>query len=89
MTNAEDITSSNANQWGVSGGAVVGQVSPGSPAGRLGLAPNDIITAVNGIPVTSSGNLTEILFSQIQPGHPMTLRYLHKGRPMQATSTSQ
>ncbi len=85
VTNADDVTSVDANQYGLSGGAEVGQVVPGSPAARLGLGPSDIITAVNGNAVTSSGSLTEILYSEGQPGHPMTIRYLHNGKPLQAS----
>lgn len=85
ITNADTVTSADADQYGLSGGAEIGQVWPGSPAGRLGLDPNDIITSVNGIPVTSSGTLTQILFTQAEPGHPITIRYLHKGKPVQAT----
>ena len=48
MVNADDITSAVADQYSVSGAAQVGQVSPGSPAGRMGLRPDDIITSLNG-----------------------------------------
>jgi S1-C subfamily serine protease len=85
VTNADDVTSVDANQYGFSGGAEVGQVVPGSPAARAGLRPSDIITSINSRPVTSSGTLTQIVISLGQPGHPLTIRYLHKGKPVQAT----
>ena len=64
VIDAEDVTSAVRQPVRPVRGAEVGQVSPGSPAGRLGLGPNDIITSVNGNPVTSSGTLTQILFTQ-------------------------
>jgi S1-C subfamily serine protease len=80
VVNADDVTSAVADQYGVSGAAVVGQVAPGSPAGRMGLRPNDIITSMNGQAVTSSGTLTQILFSQAVPGRGMIIRYVHNGK---------
>jgi S1-C subfamily serine protease len=79
IVNADDITSAVANQYSVSGAAEVGQVSPGSPAGRMGLRPDDVITSMNGTPVTSSGTLTEVLFTQGVPGRALSIRYLHNG----------
>ncbi len=80
IVDADDVTSTVANQYSVSGAAQVGQVSPGSPAGRMGLRPDDIVTALNGSLVTSSGTLTEILFTQGVPGRPLSIRYVHDGK---------
>jgi S1-C subfamily serine protease len=80
IVDADDVASTVANQYNVSGAAQVGAVSAGSPAGRMGLRPNDIITSMNGNLVTSSGTLTEILFTQAVPGHPLTIRYVHNGK---------
>jgi S1-C subfamily serine protease len=85
IADADDITSAVANQYSVSGAAEVGQVSPGSPAGRMGLRPHDVITSMNGMPVTSSGTLTEVLFTQGVPGRPLSIRYLHNGTWYQGT----
>jgi putative serine protease PepD len=80
IVDADDVVSAVANHYGVSGAAEVGQVSPGSPAGRMGLRPNDIITSMNGTLVTSSGTLISILFTDGVPGQPLTIRYLHQGK---------
>jgi putative serine protease PepD len=80
IVDADDVTSAVANQYSVSGAAEVGAVSPGSPAGRMGLRPSDIITSVNGTLVSSSGTLTQILFAQGVPGRPLTIRYIHNGK---------
>jgi S1-C subfamily serine protease len=83
VTNAYDMTSADARHFDVSGGAQIGQVWPGSPASRLGLDPSDVITSFNGSPVTSSGTLTQLLYSQVQPGRWASISYLHKGRSVQ------
>jgi putative serine protease PepD len=83
VIDTEDLTSAEADQYGLSGGAQIGQVSPGSPASRMGLQPNDIITSINGTPVTSSGTLTQLLFTQGAPGRPLTVGYVHNGKPTQ------
>ncbi len=80
VIDADDVTPAVANQYGVSGAAEVGQVAPGSPASRMGLRANDIITSINFQPVTSSGTLTQLLYSQGVPGRPLTIRYLHNGK---------
>lgn len=43
------------------GGALVGPVYPGSPAARIGLRPDDIITDIAGQRVTSSGMVTSVI----------------------------
>jgi S1-C subfamily serine protease len=85
IVDADDVTSTVANQYSVSGAAEVGQVSPGSPAGHMGLRPDDIVTALNGTLVTSSGTLTQILFTQGVPGRPLSIRYVHDGKFAQGT----
>jgi putative serine protease PepD len=82
VIDAEDLTSAVADQYGLSGGAQVGQVATGSPASRMGIRPNDIITSINGTAVTSSGTLTQLLFTQAA-GRPLTVGYVHNGKPVQ------
>ncbi len=81
---AQDLTSAVAHQLGLTGGALVGQVWPDSPASRLGLDANDVITSFNGEPVTSSGTLTQLL-CQAQPGHRTVIAYLHNGKLVQTS----
>lgn len=78
VSDAADLSSSVAHQLGVSGGAQVGQVLPGSPASRVGLTPNDVITAFNGVPVTSTGTLTRLV-SQCAPGKQAPISYIRGG----------
>ncbi|HEY3810724.1 MAG TPA: S1C family serine protease [Acidimicrobiales bacterium] len=84
VMNAFDISSTDARQYGLSGGAQVGQVWPGSPVSRLGLGANDIVTALCDKPVTSTGVLTQVL-SQCPSDKRAVIRYLHKGTVVQST----
>jgi len=84
VINAQDLPPAVAHQLGLAGGAMVGEVWPDSPASKLGLDPNDIITSFDGQPVTSSGTLTELL-CQSDPGRRAVISYLHDDRLVQAT----
>ncbi|HEX6392111.1 MAG TPA: PDZ domain-containing protein [Acidimicrobiales bacterium] len=78
ISDAADLSTAVARQLGLSGGAQVGQVLPGSPASRIGLNPNDIITSFNGSPVTSTGTFTHLL-SVCTPGKQAPISYIHDG----------
>jgi serine protease Do len=62
-----------------SDGALVAAVSPGSPAFRAGLQPGDVITAVNGTPVTNPSDLAADI-ANVDPGHDTTINYLRNGK---------
>jgi putative serine protease PepD len=85
VTNAVDISTAVARQLGLQGGAQVGDVSPNSPASRIGLQSRDIITALNGLPVISSGALVQQVVGHCRYGSVATISYLHQGKPAQAT----
>ena len=57
------------------GGAQVAQVLEGTPAADVGIARNDIITSVNGRPVNSPTDLTDVL-DQHHPGDTVTLSWV-------------
>jgi putative serine protease PepD len=86
ISDASDLSTAVARELGVSGGAQVGQVLPGSPAGRVGLSANDIITSFNGFPVTSTGTLTRLL-AECAPGRQAPISYIHAGLARTATVT--
>ncbi len=44
-------------------GALIGQVSPGSPASKAGLRPEDVITAINGQRITDPTSLRNLAFT--------------------------
>ena len=58
---------SEMQDYGLPQGAVVNEVSAGSPAAEAGLKKNDIITSVNGETVTTSSELKRII-SRSTPG---------------------
>ncbi len=53
-------------------GAFVGKVAPGSPAGRSGIQPGDIITEANLRPVNSAADLEKAL-AGLAPGSRLSL----------------
>ena len=62
-----------------SDGALVAAVSPGSPAFRAGLQPGDVITKVNGIPVTNPGDLAADI-ANVDPGQDTSIGYIRNGK---------
>jgi putative serine protease PepD len=66
------------------GGALAGGVMPNSPASRIGLDPTDIITSLNGQPVTSAGTLTALL-SSCQPSDRARISFIRDGKTIEAT----
>jgi serine protease Do len=70
-----------AKAFGLSqgGGALVGQVTPGSPAAKAGIQRGDIILAVNGQPVTGSEDLS-VRISEIAPGTTVHLKIFRNGQ---------
>jgi S1-C subfamily serine protease len=59
-------------------GAVVRQVLPNTPAVAAGLAGGDIITAVDGVAITSAADLSAIM-DRRRPGDVITLTWLDRG----------
>lgn len=75
-----DLDAATAGRLGLAGGAMVTGVRPSSPAGRAGLAPADVITSVDGVPVASMSALRLLLRSH-RPGHVVALTLVRDGRP--------
>lgn len=65
---------SGASAGGATSGATIGGVIEGTPADEAGLAAGDVITAVNGTPVSSADDLTKIV-AQMEPGEVVTLTW--------------
>jgi serine protease Do len=62
-------------------GALVGDVTAGGPAARAGIQVGDIILSVNGMPVKSSEDLSQVT-AAVPPGGVLTLEILRNGRRM-------
>ena len=62
-----DLEEERATSLGIDSGALVRKVHPSSPAAKAGIAPSDIITSIEGKPVTSMGMLVLALRSR-KPG---------------------
>ena len=59
----QDLNQTLADSFGLShvDGALVSNVAPGSAAEKAGIKSGDVITAVNGEPVTSNGSLSSMI----------------------------
>lgn len=84
VVNTVDLSTLTARQLGVAGGARVETVASGSPAAAVGLSQEDVITALNGAPVSSAGALVSLLATS-RPGTSMSVSYLHQGKPATVT----
>ena len=67
-------------------GATVEVVEPNGPAAKAGVATGDVITQVNGQPVTSSGGLAAAL-AQMQPGQQIQLQVSRAGQMLIVDTT--
>lgn len=67
-----DLEPAAAKAMGVTGGAVVREIVPGSPAARAGIAKGDVVMAVDRAAVRSMGGLKVLLRSH-QPGDRVSL----------------
>ena len=77
----QDVDPKIAKAFGLqqAGGALVGDVSPDTPAARAGLKKGDVILKLNGEPVDSRNQLT-LRVSQTPPGTPIKLTVWHDGK---------
>jgi putative serine protease PepD len=73
-----DLTAAQVERMGVAEGAMVRDVTGGSPAERSGLAPNDVITDVGGQPVASSSGLV-VAMRHHKPGDRVAVGYWRDG----------
>lgn len=75
------VAIADASPLGGPRGAVIRQVLPDTPAGQAGLRPGDTITALDGIPVNSAADLSNIM-DQRRPGNTVVLTWIDRfGNP--------
>ncbi|MEU8240353.1 trypsin-like peptidase domain-containing protein [Actinoplanes missouriensis] len=65
---------------GRSGGVYIRSVVPGSPAAQAGLKAGDVITAIDGSPVTTTNDVAAVTLTK-NPGDTVTVDYTRGGRP--------
>jgi len=68
-------------------GALVADVEPGAPAAKAGLKPGDVVTAVNGTPVSDQRILARQV-AALRPGSTATLSVLRDGAEQSLTMTT-
>ena len=78
------VAIADASPLGGPPGAVIRQVLPDTPARQAGVVGGDVITAVDGIPVNSAADLSNIM-DQRRPGDVITLTWIDRtGLPRSA-----
>jgi serine protease Do len=77
----QDLTPTLAKQFSLSqaGGALIGEVSPDTPAAKAGLKRGDVILKLNGQPVNSANDL-RLRISQTPPGTNVKLQISRDGK---------
>ena len=80
----QPVTDDLAKEFGLTdnSGALVGEVTTGSPAAKAGLKEGDVITRFNGRPIKTSQQL-RLLVSQTSPGTTVKLELLRDGKTME------
>lgn len=83
----QDITPELAEYYGLEPhkGVLVTQVFEGDPADKAGIQKNDIITALNGQPVSTGRELSAVV-ANTPVGGKTTITFLRGGREMSATA---
>jgi serine protease Do len=84
----QDLTSDLAKEFNTpdSGGVLVTDVEPGSPAERAGLKPRDVITSLDGKPVTDGRGL-KLMVGRMAPGAKAEVKVLRDGKEKDFTVT--
>ncbi|MFD0884702.1 S1C family serine protease [Streptosporangium algeriense] len=67
-------------------GALVNQVTDGSPAAQAGIRQGDLITKINETPVDDGATVVGAIRG-LKPGDKVTITYLRDGKPQTATAT--
>jgi serine protease Do len=83
-----DVTPDNARFFNLqeASGAIVSQVTPGSPASKGGLHQGDVISQINGQKI-ANGSALQVAVSQMTPGTSISLGVLRDGKPMSLNLT--
>ena len=85
----QNVTPALAESFKLKGnqGALVADVEPNAPAAKAGLKPGDVITKVDGVPVTDANQLTLAVTGK-GPGTKVNLEVLRDGSTKEITATT-
>jgi serine protease Do len=85
----QDFSAESAEALGLKDvkGAIVAELVPGGPAAKSGLLPDDILTAVNGLPVANRSELTREV-AKARPGEVIKMTVIRDGKPRTINVTS-
>jgi serine protease Do len=75
----QELTEDIAAQFGVDHGALVSEVTAGSPAEKAGLKAGDVITKVNNADIRDERQL-QLIVMQLAPDSQATIQYLRDGK---------
>jgi Do/DeqQ family serine protease len=81
---AQDVTPTLARALGIqaNSGAVISDVEPKSMAERAGLKPGDVVMALDGQPILTSGQLRNVIGAK-QPGASLRISLLRDGKTLE------
>lgn len=84
----QDVTPALAKQFGLNqgGGVLIGDVSADTPAAKAGLKSGDVVTELNGEPV-SAANQLQVQISQMAPGTSVKMKVWRDGKSQDVTVT--
>jgi serine protease Do len=84
----QDVTPGIAKAIGLNSpsGALVGEVTPNSPAQKIGLQSGDVITEINGTPIVESNQL-KMIVSMMNPDQTAKLKVFRNGQTTDYTAT--
>ncbi len=78
------ISPAVAKAYNAGNGVLIRDITPGGPADKAGLKPNDVVVTVDGAPVKSGDDLVANI-SPRRPGSTVTIGYLRNGSKQTAT----
>jgi putative serine protease PepD len=81
-----EIPPAAAKQAGQPEGLFVSTVAPNGPSANAGLLPEDVITGVDGKPVTDADQLAALTLAK-KPGESVTITFIREGKSMDVTVT--
>ncbi|HUB19471.1 MAG TPA: trypsin-like peptidase domain-containing protein [Acidobacteriaceae bacterium] len=81
-----NLPSAVARVYGFKNGVMISAITPGQPAAKAGLRVGDIITTLDGKPVTDGDDLVAVVSAR-KPGTPIDVGYLRNGQSLHATLT--